>query len=84
MTIPGTVTTIGDGAFAGCENLRSIYVFAPDPISLTAAEARSMVTRAEENVPFISFFGEALFHLLCLSAKLIIRHVLGLPLVFGL
>lgn len=51
VTIPGTVTTIGDGAFAGCENLRAIYVFAPEPISLTAAEARSIVTRAAENVP---------------------------------
>ena len=51
VTIPGTVTTIGDGAFAGCENLRAIYVFAPEPISLTAAEARSLVTRAAENVP---------------------------------
>ena len=51
VTIPGTVTTIGDGAFAGCENLRAIYVLAPDPISLTAAEARSMVTRADGNVP---------------------------------
>jgi len=51
VTIPGTVTKIGDGAFAGCENLRAIYVFAPEPISLTAAEARSIVTRAAENVP---------------------------------
>ena len=51
VTIPGTVTKIGDGAFAGCENLRAIYVFAPEPISLTAAEARSMVTRAAESVP---------------------------------
>ena len=51
VTIPGTVTKIGDGAFAGCENLRAIYVFAPEPISLTAAEARSLVTRAAENVP---------------------------------
>ena len=51
VTIPGTVTTIGDGAFAGCENLWAIYVFAPEPISLTAADARSMVTRAAENVP---------------------------------
>lgn len=51
VTIPGTVTKIGDGAFAGCENLRAIYVFASEPISLTAAEARSTVTRATENVP---------------------------------
>ncbi len=51
VTIPGTVTKIGDGTFAGCENLRAIYVFAPEPISLTAAEARSIVTRAAENVP---------------------------------
>lgn len=51
VTIPGTVTMIGDGAFAGCENLRAIYVFAPEPISLTAAEPRNMVTRAADNVP---------------------------------
>ena len=51
VTIPGTVTKIGDGAFAGCENLRAIYVYASEPISLTATEARSMVTRAAENVP---------------------------------
>ena len=51
VTIPGTVTKIGDGAFAGCENLRAIYVYAPEPISLTVAEARSMVTRAVDNVP---------------------------------
>lgn len=51
VTIPGTVTKIGDGAFAGCENLRAIYVYAPEPISLTAAEAHSMMTRAAENVP---------------------------------
>ena len=51
VTIPGTVTKIGDGAFAGCENLRAIYVFAPEPISLTAAEPRNMVTRAADNVP---------------------------------
>lgn len=51
VTIPGTVTKIGDGAFAGCENLRAIYVYAPEPISLTAAKAHSMMTRAAENVP---------------------------------
>ena len=51
VTIPGTVTTIGDGAFAGCENLRAIYVYAPEPISLTATEVRNMVTRADGNVP---------------------------------
>ena len=51
VTIPGTVTKISDGAFAGCENLRAIYVLAPDPISLTTAEARNLVTRAAENVP---------------------------------
>ena len=51
VTIPGTVTKIGDGAFAGCESLRAIYVFAPEPISLTAAEVRSLLTRATENVP---------------------------------
>ena len=51
VTIPGTVTKIGDGAFAGCEVLRAIYMLAHEPISLTAAEARSLVRRAAENVP---------------------------------
>lgn len=51
VTIPGTVTKIGDGAFAGCEALRAIYMLAHEPISLTAAEARSLVRRAAENVP---------------------------------
>lgn len=51
VTIPGTVTTIGDGAFAGCENLVAIYVYASEPISLTADESRSLVTRTAVNVP---------------------------------
>lgn len=51
VTIPSSVTKIGDGAFAGCENLQAIYVFALEPIRLTAAEARSLMTRAAENVP---------------------------------
>lgn len=51
VTIPGTVTTIGEGAFAGCENLVAIYVYASEPISLTADESRSLVTRTAVNVP---------------------------------
>ena len=37
VTIPGTVTTIGSGAFEGCTNLKAIYVLSPTPASLAAA-----------------------------------------------
>lgn len=37
VTIPGTVTTIGAGAFEGCTNLKAIYVLSPTPASLAAA-----------------------------------------------
>lgn len=52
VTIPATVTRIGDEAFAGCENLQVIRVLAPEPIILAAAEARAITTRAvESDVP---------------------------------
>ena len=37
VTIPGTVTTIGAGAFEGCTNLKAIYALPPTPASLAAA-----------------------------------------------
>ena len=52
VTIPATVTKIGDEAFAGCENLRAIYVLAPEPIILAVSETRAITTRAvESDVP---------------------------------
>ena len=39
VTIPGTVTTIGAGAFEGCTNLKAIYVLSPTPASLTTVAA---------------------------------------------
>ena len=39
VTIPGTVTTIGSGAFEGCTNLKAIYVLSPTPASLTTVAA---------------------------------------------
>ncbi|MBR4730190.1 MAG: leucine-rich repeat protein [Prevotella sp.] len=34
ITIPGSVKSIGDGAFSGCENLKEITVYADEPIVL--------------------------------------------------
>ncbi|MBR4729368.1 MAG: leucine-rich repeat protein [Prevotella sp.] len=34
ITIPGSVNSIGDGAFSGCENLKEITVYADEPIAL--------------------------------------------------
>lgn len=47
VTIPGTVTTIGAGAFAGCANLTAIYILSPTPVSMSVAEARNMAHRAD-------------------------------------
>ncbi len=40
VTIPATITSIGNGAFAGCVNLASIYVYHEEPITFGSAEAR--------------------------------------------
>ena len=47
VTIPGTVTTIGAGAFAGCENLKAIYVLSPTPAILNEAAARGLIRKAD-------------------------------------
>ena len=46
VTIPGTVTTIGAGAFGGCTNLKAIYVLSPTPANLAAAAS----SRAQHKV----------------------------------
>jgi hypothetical protein len=51
VTIPGTVTTIGAGAFAGCENLIAIYMLSPTPIDLEVAAARGVIRKADGIVP---------------------------------
>lgn len=47
VTIPGTVIAIGAGAFAGCGNLKAIYLMSATPIALSQAAARGMIRRAE-------------------------------------
>ena len=47
VTIPGTVTTIGAGAFAGCGNLRAIYLMSTTPIALSQAAVRGVIRRAD-------------------------------------
>ena len=49
VIIPRSVTSIGDGAFAGCGNLQAIYALPAEPISLTA-EALGRATRASEDL----------------------------------
>lgn len=46
VTIPGTVTTIGAGAFEGCTNLKAIYVLSLTPASMTPAASRSEQRKA--------------------------------------
>ena len=47
VTIPGTVTTIGADAFAGCGNLRAIYLMSTTPIALSQAAVRGVIRRAD-------------------------------------
>ena len=47
VTIPATVTTIGAEAFAGCTNLKAIYVLSPTPIDLTQAAVRGVIRKAD-------------------------------------
>lgn len=41
VTIPENISTIGEGAFAGCSSLSAIYSYAEDPIALATAKART-------------------------------------------
>lgn len=43
ISIPGTVSAIGDKAFAGCSNLRGIEIYVVNPISLKPAEGDGVV-----------------------------------------
>ena len=42
----GRTGALGILAFAGCENLRAIYLMSPTPIDLTQAAARGIIHRA--------------------------------------
>ena len=54
VSLPATITSIGEGAFAGCEKLQSITVNNPEPVALssTPAAVRGIRTRAGERSVF--------------------------------
>ena len=52
VSIPSSITSIGDKAFKGCSNLKSITVYITTPISLAVAGTRGAMTRADGNSVF--------------------------------
>ena len=52
ITIPASITSIGDNAFAGCSNLKSITIYNPTPINLSAVNARGF-TRGDGSSVFV-------------------------------
>ena len=47
VTIPSSITSIGDKAFKGCSNLKAITVYITTPISLAVANIRGERTRSD-------------------------------------
>ena len=47
VTIPSSITSIGDKAFKGCSNLKSITVYITTPISLAVATTRGDETSSD-------------------------------------
>lgn len=47
VTIPENISTIGEGAFAGCSSLSAIYSYAEDPITLATAKVRTRAAGKE-------------------------------------
>ncbi|MBQ6379956.1 MAG: leucine-rich repeat protein [Prevotella sp.] len=56
VTIPESVTSIGEKAFAGCTNLKVIYLYAEDPIDLTGKVKTRGDDGEEAEVDVISVF----------------------------
>lgn len=56
VTIPENISTIGEGAFAGCSSLSAIYSYAEDPIALATAKVRTRA--ADEKGAAISVFAK--------------------------
>lgn len=48
VSIPSSITSIGDKAFKGCSNLKSITVYITTPISLAVAGTRGEGTRSDD------------------------------------
>lgn len=52
ITIPKTITKIGDRAFAGCKSLQSITINIATPLHFSIASTRSAATRADGSSVF--------------------------------
>ena len=52
ITIPSTITQIGERAFAGCENLMAIIINAEEPIDLNKARTRADGSSVFEGVDY--------------------------------
>ena len=52
VSIPSSITSIGDKAFKGCSNLKSITLYIITPINLAVAATRGATTRADGNSVF--------------------------------
>ena len=52
VTIPSSITSIGDKAFKGCSNLKSITVYITTPISLAVATTRGDETSSDGSSVF--------------------------------
>ena len=57
VTIPATVESIGDLAFAGCTNLKEVLCLNPDPVNLSVASARGLLKDGESGGTVSQFDG---------------------------
>jgi hypothetical protein len=57
VTIPATVESIGDLAFAGCTNLKEVLCLNPTPVNLSVAAARGLLRDGESGGTVSQFDG---------------------------
>lgn len=58
VTIPATITSIGDGAFSGCTGLKAIYCYSEEPAALGSAKAMVRTRANGEETSASTVFAE--------------------------